>query len=545
MSRLTVDLRLNGASAAPDGEQALTLRELVALVGTPAKLIHRLRDSELNELFVLRDDRPLSGVQAGALAIATLGHARRVTVSSPTRTVASDRRAARLRSMTALAGALPTELVRSVRWHARARRLAATPFVLPARPPAEIGRITYLRAEPSLRWFGAQVGGAATHTAGVVNGLARAGIEVNVFASEAPSDLRGVRCHAVPPQHLVQLVYWLTLAGYAKELVDAACHTPADLVYQRYALGSCAGLELAQRLGVPFVLEFNGSGPWTERHWGSGRVQLAKTLAAIERRNLLDASLIVVVSRALETELVDQGIDPSRILVNPNGVDVEELAAARADPPERWRARTGLPEAPTVGFVGTFGLWHGVKLLPEMIERVARRRDDARWVLIGDGLLHGEVAAEIERRGLSDRVLLTGVVEHSRTVELLASCDVCVSPHVPNPDGTPFFGSPTKLFEYMGLARAIVASELDQIGEVLDDGRTALLTDPGDAAMAADAVVRLLDDEPLRARLGQAALEAATREHSWDAHVGRLLQALRDAPERAPPAAALGDSLVG
>jgi glycosyltransferase involved in cell wall biosynthesis len=119
------------------------------------------------------------------------------------------------------------------------------------------------------------------------------------------------------------------------------------------------------------------------------------------------------------------------------------------------------------------------------------------------------------------------VVPHAQAVELLACCEVCVSPHVPNPDGTAFFGSPTKLFEYMGLGRAIVASDLDQIGEVLEHGRTALLTPPGDVLAAAHAVIRLLSDEALRTRLGQAALEKASASYSWDAHVGRILRAVQ------------------
>jgi glycosyltransferase involved in cell wall biosynthesis len=78
-------------------------------------------------------------------------------------------------------------------------------------------------------------------------------------------------------------------------------------------------------------------------------------------------------------------------------------------------------------------------------------------------------------------------------------------PNVPNADDSRFFGSPTKLFEYMGLAKAIVASDLEQLGEVIADGETGLLCPPGDARAAADAVVRLLDDAGLRARLGEAA----------------------------------------
>jgi glycosyltransferase involved in cell wall biosynthesis len=525
--RLTVDLRFNEPTIARvEGEQVLTLAELVRAVRDPRRLRRLLRDRELDELLVLRDDRPLSGVQAGALAIAALSSASRFEVRSPGGAIATGSVAMRARALTALTTRLPAELARSTRWLARARRVAASPFALRARPVAEVRRVTYLRAEPSLRWLGAQVGGAATHTAGVINGLSGAGLEVSVFAPERPEGVRGARCEDVPPRHILQLVHWLTLIGQTRRLVSSASNVPADLVYQRYALGSYAGLELARRLQVPLVLEFNGSEIWTERHWGSGHVPLVRTLAALERRNLRDASLIVVVSQPLKDQLLEAGIEPSRVLVNPNGVDVQELADARAHPPAYWRSRTEFPQGPTVGFVGTFGLWHGVKLLPELIERVAERRDDARWVLIGDGPLHGEVAVEIERRRLSDRVRLTGVVAHPRAVELLACCEVCVAPHVPNPDGTAFFGSPTKLFEYMGLGKAIVASDLEQIGEVLKDRRTALLTTPGDVPAAAAAVAQLLDDEALRARLGQAALKEAAESYSWDAHVGRILSAL-------------------
>ena len=98
------------------------------------------------------------------------------------------------------------------------------------------------------------------------------------------------------------------------------------------------------------------------------------------------------------------------------------------------------------------------------------------------------------------------MVERERALELLACSDVCVSPHVPNPDGTPFFGSPTKLFEYMGLGKAIVASDLDQIGEVIEHERSGLLCPPGDVDAAAAAIRRLLADArtPRAARGGSA-----------------------------------------
>jgi len=213
-------------------------------------------------------------------------------------------------------------------------------------------------------------------------------------------------------------------------------------------------------------------------------------------------------------------------LVNPNGVDVARLAPLRKRSPAEWRTALGRPEAITVGFIGTFGPWHGVKLLPELIERVGATKPEVRWILVGDGHLHGEVCEEIAARGLAENVFMPGLIEHERALELLAASDVCVSPHVPNPDGSRFFGSPTKLFEYMGLGKPIVASDLEQIGEVIRDGETGLLGPPGDVAAAAQAVVRLVDDGGLRERLGTAALDDARRNYSWAAHTRRILAAL-------------------
>src|SRR5262249_54803683 len=146
--------------------------------------------------------------------------------------------------------------------------------------------------------------------------------------------------------------------------------------------------------------------------------------------------------------------------------------------------------------------------------------------IIGDGPLFREVRDEMTARSVEDRVVLSGLVERTQALELLACCDVWVSPHVPNPDGTPFFGSPTKLFEYMGLRKAIVASALGQIGDVLTHEETALLCMPGDVPGVATGIRRLLADPAFRDRLANAAFDLAASEYTWKAHVRRILDAL-------------------
>jgi glycosyltransferase involved in cell wall biosynthesis len=525
--QLTIDLRF----AAPplpkrDGERVVTVAELASDARRPRELYRLLRGERYDATRVIRDARPLNGVQAGALGLAALSRAERYAVQYPEQTATSGQAALLARASATFATAFPAEAARALLARRRATAVATREHALPRRPAAPIESVTYLRSEASLRYMGAHVGGAAAHTSGVINGFVHAGVDVRVVAPERPAGIaEGATVIEAPPRRIFQLVHWGTLIDYSEQQADVGAAHRADVVYQRYALGSYAGLELARRLGVPLILEFNGSEIWAEQQWGSGHVPFGETLAALERRHLHDASLVVVVSDVLRDQLVEQGVDADRILVNPNGVDVNALESARAHPPAEWRRRAGLREAPTVGFIGTFGLWHGVRVLPEIVTRVASERDDVRWIIVGAGALFEEVRADLERRGLLERVQLTGVVPREQAVDLLAACDVCVSPHVHNPDGTRFFGSPTKLFEYMGLGKPIVASDLEQIGEVIEHERNGLLCPPGDAGAAADAVLRLLGDDALRERLGAAALEDARTTYSWDAHSRRILEA--------------------
>jgi glycosyltransferase involved in cell wall biosynthesis len=122
-------------------------------------------------------------------------------------------------------------------------------------------------------------------------------------------------------------------------------------------------------------------------------------------------------------------------------------------------------------------------------------------------------------------VIFTGAVAHDRVPALLDACDILVAPHVPLADGSDFFGSPTKIFEYMAMGKAIVASRLGQIGEVLDDEETALLVEPGNVKELAAAIVRVAGSSELRARLGPNAREAAVKNHTWGHNARRVLEA--------------------
>jgi glycosyltransferase involved in cell wall biosynthesis len=169
-----------------------------------------------------------------------------------------------------------------------------------------------------------------------------------------------------------------------------------------------------------------------------------------------------------------------------------------------------------------------------LAEAIAHIPLDARtrFLLIGDGRLRPETERIVREAGREKDVIFAGQVEHERVPALLDACDVLVSPHVPLADGSDFFGSPTKLFEYMAMGKGIVASRLGQIGDVLKHEETALLVEPGDVRALAEAIMRLANSRDLRERLGSAAREEAIARFTWRHNARRVLEAYREWSEQ-------------
>jgi len=436
--------------------------------------------------------------------------------------------AAGLRIARELARDLPRGWLRHQR---RVRELART-VNREVRPPGD--RVLFLRTDHA---FDLQAGGSVGHLAGVIGALRELGRHVEVVSSDRlPGVPEDGAFHLVPPVYEpVRNLPELPMLYHNRQLLEyVETHWEAwapDIVYQRYSLDNWAGPALRACHGVPYVCEYNGPLVWVQKHWGGRGPWFPKLALAVEELNLQAADVVVVVSDVLAEDVAARGVPERRVVVAPNGVDTE---AYRPDiDGDAVRERYGLGDAPLVGFIGTFGPWHGAEALAETAVRIearARAGDEAaaaiRFLMIGDGIRMDAVREILNAGGADHRVTLTGLVPQEQGPEHLAACDVLASPHVPNPDGSRFFGSPTKLFEYMAMGRAIVASELEQIGEVLDHGETAWLVPPGDPDALAGAILRLTEDGALRARLADNARRRAEAEHTWRAHTEKILAGL-------------------
>lgn len=386
-------------------------------------------------------------------------------------------------------------------------------------------KIVYLRATPGA---GTQIGGASSHINGFINAATKRGAQISFISNDEIAGLD----KAVTPLKII----WPEPHGSTRAIFDLRNNLlftrgaarvierdAPDFIYQRYGRFSWAGVEAFVRTGRPLFLEYNGSEVWVGQHWD--KVGMLGLLERCERLNLRAAARIFVVSEVERRNLLRAGVAEEKIVVNTNGVDTDKFRPGIGGEVEREKLGIGSDET-LVGFVGTFGPWHGVLALAEAIALVPK---DARirFLLVGGGSLRGEVERVLTEAGAMERVIFAGVVEHGRVPAMLDACDVLASPHVPLADGSEFFGSPTKLFEYMAMGKGIVASRLGQIGDVLENEATALLVEPGNVRELSEAIQRLAASKELRERLGAAARKAAIEQHTWGHNAARVLDAYR------------------
>jgi glycosyltransferase involved in cell wall biosynthesis len=360
-------------------------------------------------------------------------------------------------------------------------------------------------------------GGALSHVSGFLSGLMRERARCVVLSGRPFQTVCDLHCISGSRQHhlfreTATLSYNIPFLVAGRKLL---AQKRPRLLYQRHGRFLFAGAVLSHLMKIPLVLEYNASEKWMAKYWDPAR--FIPWLSLCEKVSVDAASLIVVVSNALKQELVDAGVPPQRILVNQNAVDPEWFHPRCGGTKVRDDLGFALGDV-VVGFVGTFSYWHGVTVLEQAIRSLleeAPRASSLKFLLVGDGPFAPQMQNALElwvQRGL---VVFTGAIPHSSVRAYLDAADILVSPHVPMPGDKPFFGSPTKLFEYMAMGKAIAASALDQIAEVLEHGRTALLVKPGNPDDLARAIQQLAGDAKLRSELGRNAMEAALERHTW------------------------------
>jgi glycosyltransferase involved in cell wall biosynthesis len=239
-----------------------------------------------------------------------------------------------------------------------------------------------------------------------------------------------------------------------------------------------------------------------------GARKLAR-LASREGAVWRDADGYVTITAGLARTLQEKFGTRWHAAVVPDGVRVNSTP----DSPETSEAHV------VVGYAGHLYPWKGVDLLLDAIAQTSH----ASALVVGGHEVEGDRArleALAAARGISSRVTFTGHVGPTQVPALLRRATILALPNPASAIST-HFTSPLKLFEYMAAGRAIVASDLPAIREVLRHEVNALLVTPGDSTAFAQGIERLLSDRELAARLARNALNDVD-DYTWSRRAERL-----------------------
>ncbi len=341
------------------------------------------------------------------------------------------------------------------------------------------------------------------------------------LAEQLNVDTRGID-KAVVSSELDKLVHDRSVGQLVMDAIEARAFRP-DFIYERHALFSSAGAQIAARCRCPRILEVNA--PLAEEQKRFRGLRLEFIARRMEVESFGTAAAIVAVSDAVKAYV--QALVPGRaqcVHVQANGVDLAGFAAGEARRDE-VRARIGVgSETGVIGFVGSFKSWHGTDLLFDVFSEIASSRD-VHLLAVGDGPKWRELYNRVAQARCRDRVTLPGRVPHADIPGWTSACDVVVAPYQAAED---FYFSPLKVIEALASARAVVAPRIGQLTELIVHGRTGLLYRPDDPQDCRRAVISLLEAPALRVAMGREARQSVAGR-GWDRIVERMVGLARTA----------------
>ena len=315
-----------------------------------------------------------------------------------------------------------------------------------------------------------------------------------------------------------------------------------DLVH---ALGASGlGYALVHRqpkpeIRVPFVFNPQGLEEFGGTHPGFARLKrLAYTpLQAAVRRCARAADAILATDHSLVAPVrAHLGVDPARIHVVPNAVDLQTIdgaAGSAAATAATLRGRLGLTAGERLLLsVGRLEENKGFHVLAAALARLRAHAEAGpgwRWVLVGDGPYRPRIAGAIDAAGLTSRVHLAGRVAEGELAGWYAAADVFVHP-------TLYEGSSLVTLEAMAHGKPVVATRAGGLPDKVRPDATGWLVEPGDApALAAALAEALAGPSDMLARFGAAGRRLVEEAFAWPVVAAQLEALYAELLDRAAP----------
>jgi len=341
--------------------------------------------------------------------------------------------------------------------------------------------------------------------------------------SPDPAEEEGLRFHRTLPvvQARAPIGELREVRALARRVEKVAAEWQPDIIHAHSpVLIGLAGLRAARRLKLPFLYEIRafwedaavGNGTGTE---GSAIYRLTRM---IETHVVRRADAVAVICEGLRSDLVERGIPADKIMVSPNGVDLD-LFGDPPPPDTALAAELGLEDADVIGFIGSFYDYEGLDDLIAAMPMLLAHRPRAALLMVGGGPMEAALRVQAEASSAASRICFVGRVPHHEVERYYSLTDILAYPR--KSMRLTDLVTPLKPLEAMAQRRLVAASDVGGHRELIEDGVTGTLFAPDDPAAIAGALIALLDDRAHWDQRRDVARAFVERERNWRVNVER------------------------
>ena len=301
--------------------------------------------------------------------------------------------------------------------------------------------------------------------------------------------------------------YSSALLDLAKEQRPAIIHAASN------HWNGLTAVKTARKLGIPSIYELRGLWEVTRgsRNPEWAESNMFKYIARMEADAAKGATRVFAITEALREEMIKRGVDGDKIEIVPNGVDTSRFNPIPRD--EELASQLGVAGKTVIGYVGSVLDYEGIELILEAAEVLNRTREDFHVLIVGDGAELERFQHHVQERELEHVVTFTGRVPHEEVERYYSLVDITPFPRLPLPVCE--MVSPLKPFEAMAMGKAVIASDVAALKEIVTPGLNGYLHEKGNTESLIEQLVKLLDDPELTRTIGAQSRQWVETNRDW------------------------------
>ena len=315
---------------------------------------------------------------------------------------------------------------------------------------------------------------------------------------------------------------------FTKRIIEVAKQNNAEIIHAHtpYRVGLPA-LKAARKLAVPFVYEMRGM--WEETAVANGRWirngPAYRRFQNYETKVLRKADSVICISETLKKEAISRGVSPEKITVVTNAVE-ENMSERKSRSSSLKSAKDSLNASKStkvVGYIGSLREMEGVDLTAKAVAKLVEKGHDVRFFVLTGENGQDELRSLCKKLDIADKSTIMGPVPHEEVPVFYDLIDVFI---VSRPETrVTKLVTPLKPFEAMAMGKAVIASKLPALEEIIQHEKTGLLYAPDNLESLVESIGKCIEDDDLTKSLGDSAKNWIEENRTWDIVVKNSLEA--------------------